>query len=43
MTLWDALVLIGVVGLAIGIAGVELALLRLLPWGKDWHVGGYGL
>jgi hypothetical protein len=41
MTWWDALVLIGLVGCAVGIAAGELALLRLLPWGKNWHVGGY--
>ncbi len=41
MTSWDALILIGVAGVAVGIAGGECALLRLLPWGKDWHVGGY--
>lgn len=41
MTWWDVLALIGMAGGAVGIAGAELALLRLLPWGKDWHVGGY--
>ena len=41
MTWWDALVLIGVVGLVVGIAGGELVLLRQLPWGKSWHVGGH--
>lgn len=41
MTWWDALVLIGVAGVAVGIAAGEFALLRLLPWGKDWNVGGY--
>jgi len=41
MTLWDALALIGLAGVAVGIAGGEFALLRLLPWGKHWHVGGY--
>ncbi len=41
MAWWDALVLIGVVGFAVGIAGAQLALLRVLPWGKNWHVGGY--
>lgn len=40
MTWWDALVLMGVAGLWVGIGGVQLALLRLLPWGKNWHVGG---
>jgi hypothetical protein len=28
-------------GCAVGIAGGELALLRLLPWGKNWDGGGY--
>ncbi len=37
----DALILIGVAGFAVGIAGGELALLRMLPWGKNWHVGRY--
>jgi hypothetical protein len=41
MAWWDALVLIGVAGFAVGIAGGQLALLRLLPWGKNWHGGGY--
>jgi hypothetical protein len=41
MAWWDAFVLIGVAGFAVGIAGGQLALLRLLPWGKNWHVGGY--
>jgi hypothetical protein len=41
MAWWDALVVIGVAGFAVGIAGAQLALLRLLPWGKNWHVGGY--
>ena len=41
MTWWDALALIGVAGVWVAIAGAELALLRLLPWGKNWHVGGY--
>ena len=41
MTWWDALVLIGLVGCAVGIAGGELVLLRGLPWGKNWHGGGY--
>ncbi len=41
MTWSDVLTLIGVAGLAVGIAGGELALLRLLPWGKNWHVGRY--
>ena len=38
---WDALGLIGVAAFAVGIAGAELVVLRALPWGKDWHVGGY--
>ena len=33
--------LIGLVSLAVGIGGGELALLRSLSWGKDWHVCGY--
>ena len=37
----DILTLIGVVGSAVGIAGGELVVLRVLPWGKNWHVGGY--
>ena len=41
MTWWDVLALIGMAGCAVGIAGGQLALLRLLPWGKNWHVGGY--
>lgn len=40
MTWWDALALIAVVGLVVGIAGGELTLLRSLPWGENWHVGG---
>ena len=32
---------LGLASLAVGIAGGELALLRSLPWGKNWHVGGY--
>jgi hypothetical protein len=35
------LALIGMAGCAVGIAGGELVLLRRLPWGKDWHGGGY--
>jgi hypothetical protein len=27
--------------MTVGIAGGQLALLRRLPWGKNWHVGGY--
>ncbi len=41
MSWCDALGLIGLVGFWVGIAGCELVLLRLLPWGKNWHVGGY--
>jgi hypothetical protein len=41
MTWWDALALIGVATFAVGIAGGEVALLRLLPWGNNWDVGGY--
>ncbi len=41
MTWWDALALIGMASCAVGIADGELVLLRLLPWGKNWHVGGY--
>jgi hypothetical protein len=37
----DALALIGLVGVAVGIAGGELVVLRVLPWGKNWHVGRY--
>ncbi len=33
--------LIGVAGFAVGIAGAELVVLRVLPWGKNWHGGGY--
>jgi len=41
MDWWDALALIGVAGFAVGIAGAELVVLRVLPWGKNWHGGGY--
>jgi len=41
MTWWDVLASIGVAGVAIGIGAGELVLLRLLPWGKNWHVSGY--
>ena len=41
MTWWDALTLIGLASLVVGIAGGELTLLRSLPWGKNWDVGGY--
>ncbi len=41
MMWWDLLALIGLVGGAVAIAGTEFALLRLLPWGKNWHVGGH--
>lgn len=41
MTWWDLLELIGAAGCALAIAGAEFALLRLLPWGKNWHVGGH--
>jgi len=41
MDWWDALALIGVAGFAVGIGGAELVVLRVLPWGKNWHVGGY--
>ncbi len=41
MTWWDVLALIGLAGVGVGIGAGELVLLRLLPWGKNWHVGGY--
>ena len=36
---WDVSALIGTAACVVGIAGGELALLRLLPWGKNWQVG----
>ncbi len=41
MSWWESLVLVGVTGMTIGIAGAAITLLRVLPWGKDWNVGGY--
>ena len=37
---WEVLAAIGTAACVVGIAGGELALLRLLPWGKNWQVGG---
>jgi len=41
MSWWNALVLVGVAGLMLGTAGAAFTLLRLLPWGRNWDVGGY--
>ncbi len=41
MTWWEALAHVGVVGFVVGMAGAAVTVLRLLPWGKDWNVGGY--
>ncbi len=41
MTWSDVLTLIGVAGLAVGVAGGGLALLRLLPLGENWHLGPF--
>jgi len=41
MTGWEALAHVGVVGFVVGMVGAALTVLRLLPWGKDWNVGGY--
>ena len=41
MAWWDALAQLGVVGCAVGMTGAAVAVLRLLPWGKDCSVGGY--
>lgn len=41
MVWWDAVVLIAGVGVTVGLAGCTVTLLRLLPWGSNWDVGGY--
>ena len=41
MTWWDALMVLGVSSGAVGVMGAVVTLMRQLPWGKDWHVGGY--
>lgn len=38
---WDAVVLVAWGGATVGMAGCTATLLRLLPWGKNWDVGGY--
>jgi len=37
----DDLVHLGVLGFALGVTGAVVSLLRVLPWGRDWSVGGY--
>ncbi len=41
MTWRDGLVQLGVLGVAAGVTGAVVSLLRLLPWRKGWSVGGY--
>lgn len=41
ITWWDALAQVGLLGFVAGVAGAAVAVLRRLPWGKDWNVGGY--
>lgn len=41
MSWWDELVLVGLGSLWLGTAGAVFTLLRLLPWGRNWDVGGY--
>lgn len=40
MVWWDAVVLTWA-GVTVGLAGCTVTLLRLLPWGRNWDVGGY--
>ena len=41
MDWWDVVVQLGVLGFGVGATGAGAALLRVLPWGKGWSVGGY--
>ncbi len=41
MSWWDVLAQVGVVGLAAGVVGAAISVLRVRPWGKHWSVGGY--
>ncbi len=41
MAWWDVALVLGVIGCLVGLTGAVFTVVRALPWGKQWDVGGY--